>query len=125
MAWEVEFTDEFGQWWDGLSEAEQIDVSAVVALLEENGPGLRYPYSSGVKGSQHGQMRELRVQHRGRPYRILYAFDPLRAAILLLGGDKTGNNHWYEEYVPVADRLYDEHLATLKKEGKIPNEKIR
>jgi hypothetical protein len=62
-------------------------------------------------------MRELRVQHRGRPYRVLYAFDPRRAAILLIGGDKTGNVRWYEDHVPLADRLYDEHLAALRKEG--------
>jgi hypothetical protein len=61
-------------------------------------------------------MRELRIQHAGRPIRVLHAFDPRRCAILLIGGDKTGNDHWYEEYVPIADRLYDEHLETLKKE---------
>jgi len=49
-------------------------------------------------------------------YRTLYAFDPRRAAILLIGGDKTGNDRWYEEFVPVADGLYDEHLEQLKKE---------
>ncbi len=62
-------------------------------------------------------MRELRIQHLGRPYRVLYAFDPRRTAILLLGGDKTGNDRWYDEQVPVAEDLYDEHLATLKREG--------
>ena len=62
-------------------------------------------------------MRELRVQHEGRPYRVLYAFDPRRSAILLIGGDKTGDVRWYETQVPVADRLYDAHLDTLKKEG--------
>ncbi len=64
-------------------------------------------------------MRELRTQHKGRPYRTLYAFDPRRSAILLIGGDKTGEDRWYEKYVPVADRLYDEHLEILKREGAI------
>lgn len=64
-------------------------------------------------------MRELRVQHQGRPYRVLYGFDPRRVAILLLGGDKTGDDRWYEEFVPVADRLYDAHSASLKREGLI------
>jgi len=59
-------------------------------------------------------MRELRIQHRGRPYRILYAFDPLRTAILLTGGNKTGDKRWYEKFVPVAERLFAEHLKTLK-----------
>ena len=61
-------------------------------------------------------MRELRVQHKGEPYRILYAFDPRRVAILLLGGSKGGNDRWYSENIPIADKLYDEHLEELKKE---------
>jgi hypothetical protein len=64
-------------------------------------------------------MRELRVQHKGDPYRILYAFDPRRSAILLVGGNKTGDDRWYETYVPIADALYDKHLGQLKKEGLI------
>ncbi len=115
--WEVEYTDEFGDWWSGLSEAEQESVDASVRLLEERGPHLGHPHSSGIARSRHPHMRELRVQHRGRPYRVLYAFDSRRAAILLLGWDKTGNDRWYEEQVPLADRLYDGHLAALRKEG--------
>lgn len=65
-------------------------------------------------------MRELRIQHAGNPYRVLYAFDPKRTAILLLGGNKSGNDRWYEEYIPIADKLYYEHLETLKREGLIP-----
>ena len=61
-------------------------------------------------------MRELRIQHQGRPYRLLYAFDPKRAAVLLIGGDKTGADRWYDISVPLADRLYDEHLEDLEKE---------
>ena len=63
-------------------------------------------------------MRELRIQHKGRPYRVLYAFDPRRVAILLIGGDKTGNNRWYDQFVPIADKLYAEHIATLKSSKK-------
>ena len=62
-------------------------------------------------------MRELRVQHRGRPYRVLYAFDPRRIALLLIGGDKTGEDRWYERFVLIADRLYDAHMVTLDREG--------
>lgn len=115
--WDVEYTDEFGRWWESLSEGEQESVAASVGLLEECGPMLGYPHSSGVRASRHGHMRELRTQHDGRPLRTLYAFDPRRAAILLLGGDKTGADRWYEINVPVADRLYDEHLAQLRREG--------
>jgi hypothetical protein len=92
-------------------------VTAAVGLLEAKGPTLGYPYSSAVRSSKHGHMRELRIQHQGRPYRVLYAFDPRRVAILLLGGDKTGDERWYERYVPIADRLYDEHLELLRQEG--------
>jgi hypothetical protein len=63
-------------------------------------------------------MKELRIQHSGRPYRVLFAFDPRRCAILLIGGDKTGNDRWYDEFVPMADVLYDEYLETLKSEEK-------
>ncbi len=116
MRWEVEYTDEFGDWWDGLTEQEQASVRASVKLLEDYGPTLPFPHSSGVSGSRHSHMRELRIQHAGRPIRVLHAFDPRRCAILLIGGDKTGKDRWYEEYLPIADRLYDEHLETLKKE---------
>ena len=117
MAWEVEYTDEFEQWWNALSEDEQISLDASVRLLEERGPNLGFPHSSGIERSKHSHMRELRTQHQGRPYRTLYAFDPRRMAILLIGGDKTGDDRWYEANVPVADRLYDEHLGQLRKEG--------
>lgn len=117
MSWEVEFTDEFGQWWEGLTEDEQDSIDVTVRLLEELGPHLPFPYCSDIKGSRHSQMRELRVQHKGEPYRILYAFDPRRAAILLIGGKKTGDDRWYKTFVPLADKLYDEHLAQLEKEG--------
>jgi len=66
-------------------------------------------------------MRELRIQHEGRPYRVLYAFDPRRAAMLLIGGDKTGNNRWYEEYVPRADAIYHRHLQELENGRKTPD----
>lgn len=119
VKWEVEYTDELGDWWASLTEAEQEPIDASVRLLEEKGPGLGFPHSSGIKGSRHPHMRELRIQHEGRPYRILYAFDPRRCAILLLGGDKTGNDRWYLSQVPLADRLYDTHIAILRKEGQI------
>ena len=116
MAWEVEFTDEFESWWNTLSEGEQVDIDAIVGLLEVMGPSLPYPYSSDAKGSKHGPMRELRIQHEGKPYRIFYAFDPRRAAILLIGGRKTSNARWYEKYISIADKIYEEHLNLLEDE---------
>lgn len=116
MSWEVEYTDEFETWWNGLTEAEHESVAATVGLLEMKGANLSFPHSSSVESSRHGHMRELRIQHAGKPYRVLYAFDPRRAAILLIGGNKAGNDRWYQEFVPVADRLYERHLAALSKQ---------
>lgn len=90
--WEVEYTDEFGGWWDGLTEAEQVSVNAKVLLLQRFGPALSRPHADVIHSSRHPHRKELIVQHAGRPYRVLYAFDPRRTAILLMGGDKTGND---------------------------------
>jgi hypothetical protein len=112
--WSVKASDSFCEWWDTLSEKEQIDVAAVVGLLEKLGPMLEYPYSSKINSSKYSHLRELRIQHAGRPYRVLYAFDPRRTAILLVGGDKTGDNRWYPINIPLAEGLYKAHLRTLE-----------
>ena len=114
MAYEVEVSDEFKAWYENLFEPEQNSVERVVLMLMEAGPALGYPQSTGVKGSTFSHMRELRIQHEGRPYRVLYAFDPTRAAFLLVGGDKTGDDRWYDKMVPKADAIYTEHLKTIK-----------
>jgi hypothetical protein len=117
MEYEVEYTDEFREWWDGLSAEEQNRISKTVLLLEEEGPQLGDPHSSAIYGSRHPHMRELRIQFQGRPYRILYAFDPRRVAILLIGGDKTGDKRWYVRFIPLADDLYDQHLREIREES--------
>ncbi|HZD50646.1 MAG TPA: type II toxin-antitoxin system RelE/ParE family toxin [Silvibacterium sp.] len=113
MAWEVEFTDEFGMWWDNLTEDEQDSINFGVRLLQEFGPHLKRPHADSVVGSGYSNMKELRCQHEGRPYRVLYAFDPRRIGVLLIGGDKTGNPRWYEEYVTRADAIYAQHLREI------------
>lgn len=117
MLWEVEYTDEFEAWWSCLTIEEQESVTASVELLENFGTNLKFAHSSGINGSRHGHMRELRTQHQGRPFRTLYAFDPRRSAVLLIAGDKTGDGRWYDTHIPIADKLYDEHLEQLKREG--------
>ena len=119
MNWEVEYTEVFDSWWSELSEKEQDSIDRVIIMLEQLGPRLPFPYCSGISRSRHAHMRELRVQHKGAPYRILCAFDPRRAAILLIGGNKVGDDRWYEKFVPKADKLYDEHLRELKEKGQI------
>lgn len=119
MAWEVEYTDEFEEWWNSLDEEEQDSLRASVELLADLGPNLGRPHVDTVNGSRHSNMKELRTQHHGRPYRTFFAFDPRRTAILLIGGDKTGDNRFYQRMIPQADALYDEYLEEIKREGLI------
>jgi hypothetical protein len=111
---EVEGTEEFEEWFLALGEKEAAAVARVVGLLEAKGVALGFPYSSEIKGAE--AIRELRVQSRGRPLRVFYAFDPLRRAVLLLGGDKTGDKRFYEAFVPRAERIWAEYLAGLEKQ---------
>lgn len=117
VVWEVEYTDEFGAWWGEIDDDAHEDIDMVVQLLEARGPNLGFPHSSDVRGSRHTHMRELRVQSGGEPLRILYAFDPRRCAILLIGGNKRGDDRWYDTFLPIADRLYDVHLTELSAEA--------
>lgn len=114
----VEYTDEFEEWWNGLHADAQESVAVVVTLLEERGPLLGFPHTSGIAGSSFSHMRELRIQHRGDPYRIFYAFDPRRTALLLLGGCKRGDDRFYERMIPLADSIYAAHVAEV--EGEFP-----
>ena len=119
MPWEVEYTDEFDEWFGWLDEEAQEDVALAVEKLEERGPALPRPFADTVEGSRHSNMKELRPL--GTNIRVLFASDPRRMAILLIGGDKTDRwREFYEEMIPVADDLYDEHLDELKEEGEIP-----
>lgn len=117
--WDIEFTDEFGGWWDGLSEDEQESLTVSVKLLQVLGPALGRPHADSVKQSKHGNMKELRTQVHGQPLRTSYAFDPRRKAILLIGGDKTGYKRFYDRMIPLADRLSDEHLQQIRNNGEV------
>ena len=116
MSWEVEYTDEFEVWWDDLTETEQDDIDKVVGALMQEGPLLREPYSKPIRASRHRpNMKELRITSKGESIRVLYAFDPRRMAILLIGGNKTGKwEEFYRKNIPVADALFDEHLRTIR-----------
>lgn len=117
--WDVEYTDEFGAWWSTLTEEVQESIAHDVEILRAIGPGLGRPKVDTLKGSRFSNMKELRTQHWGEPYRTLFAFDPRRCAILLIGGNKGGDKRFYETFLPIADRLYQEHLDQLKREGLI------
>jgi hypothetical protein len=114
--WEVEYTDEFEEWWDTLREEEQDAITFSVKLLRSEGPALRFPHSTGVRQSRHTSMQELRSQCKGRPLRTFYVFDLRRAAILLIGGDKTGDERFYDKMVPRADTIYDQYLKEIQEE---------
>lgn len=116
MPWEVEFTDQFGQWWRSLSADQQDDIAYSVALLAELGPSSGIPHSSEVARSRHAGMRELRTQSGGRPLRALYIFHSSRTAVLLIGGDKAEDNGWYDQLVFVADRIYQRYLNERRRE---------
>lgn len=118
--WEILYTDQFGQWWGDLTEDQQEALRARVELLEERGPDLGRPVVDTIVGSRHQNMKELRAS-KGAALRVLFIFDPLRRALLLLGGDKSGRwERWYQEAIPQADALYDEYLQELRDEGVIP-----
>ena len=120
MAWEVESSRDYLEWWEELTLGQQKSIDRIISQLVEQGPNLPTRYSKKVISSRHSRMRELRVQSDGRPLRIFFAFDPRRVAILLIGGDKTGNDRFYFEYVRKADQIYDLHLDDLRREGLIP-----
>jgi len=117
-SWEVEYTDEFEDWWATLTVDEQGDITAAVEVLETRGPSLGRELVERITSSRHHNMKELRPL--GTNLRIFFAFDPVRTAILLIGGDKTGEwVEFYQRMIPIADDLYDEHIRILREEGKI------
>lgn len=86
-------------------------------MLSQRGPGTGRPLVETLSGSRHPNMKELRVG----TMRVLFAFNPLRSAVLLLGGDKRGRwNLWYRQAIPRADEIYDQHLNDLRDQGLIP-----
>ena len=84
-------------------------------ILREIGPSLGRPHVDAINDSKQKNMKELRIQNKQRLFRVLFAFDPDRKAILLIGGDKRGDKRFYERMIPLADALLDEHLAKRRK----------
>ncbi len=114
MSWTVVYSNSFAKWIDSLSESLQNEAFAHIELLSRKGIALPFPYSSKINGSKVSGMRELRFKHDKRTIRILYVFDPRRQAVLLLGGDKTGKTRWYERHVPLAEKVYEDYLRSMK-----------
>jgi hypothetical protein len=113
VPWDVEVSDEFLLWYNALNEDEVESANTAVDILAQFGPSLGRPDVDTLKGCRYPNMKELRVQHKGRPYRILFAFDPRRCAYLILGGDKTGDTNWYESAIRQAEVIYKRHLFEI------------
>lgn len=123
-SWEVEFTPQAEQWFMGLGSEDANRIAAAFDELERRGPRLGRPFVDSIKGSRHHNMKEMRSI--GGHLRALFAFDPRRHAVVLLGGDKTGDwKGWYVRNIPRADRLYDQHLRNLGGEGPSPTARQR
>jgi hypothetical protein len=111
--WEIQFTAEAERWYKALNVEDTSRITAAINRLERTGPTLGRPFVDSITGSRHHNMKELRSS--GGHLRALFAFDPHRRAVVLMGGDKTGDwKGWYKRNIPRADRLYDQHLG---KEG--------
>ncbi|WP_426269264.1 type II toxin-antitoxin system RelE/ParE family toxin [Dyella kyungheensis] len=119
MTWAVEYMEEYEEWWCTLDEATQTEIMANILVLQEVGPQLKRPRADTLKASKHPNLRELRIQYCGDPYRVFYAFDPRRVAVLLLGGNKKGSTdkQFYGAMIPAADAVYARHLQSLKPMG--------
>lgn len=113
MAWTVLFHDAFDTEFCGLMEDLQDEVLVHARLLAEFGPNLGRPTVNTLKGSRHAKMKELRFSWQSQVWRVAFAFDPQRQAILLVGGDKGGADprRFYKRLINVADDRYDEHLG--------------
>jgi len=117
VKWSVVATEDCATWIDELSEDDQAAIDARTQLLAERGPALGRPVVDTIEGSRHPNMKELRVTSgRQSAIRILFAFDPERRAVLLVGGDKAGNwERWYRDNIPLADDRFDEWLKEVNK----------
>ena len=118
--WDVEIGDEFEPEFDALPEDVQDEILAHARLLQEYGPQLGRPRVDTLNGSRHANMKELRFHAADGVWRVAFAFDPRRHAILLVAGDKSGGSEkrFYDELIRKADKRFDAHLAKLKKERK-------
>ncbi len=117
--WIVEVGDEVEPEFDALHEDVQTEMLALTRLLQQFGPHLGRPRVDTLSGSRHANMKELRFRAADGEWRVAFAFDPKRKAILLVAGDKSGGSEkrFYRGLLRKADERFAAHLARLKKEG--------
>ena len=118
MTWTALLASEFQTWLDGLPSDDRVAILQDIRVLEEFGPQLGRPHVDTLQGSRHSNMKELRSRHSGHQYRSLFAFDPKQRAILLVGGDKVGQDQkrFYKALIKQADTILDRHLARIAKD---------
>ena len=116
MAWEVTFYPDFDQEFDALMPEVQDELLAQAKLLEAFGPTLGRPRADTLKGSRHANMKELRFTADGGVWRIAFAFDQERKAVLLVAADKSGvgERRFYRRLIAKADERFDRHVDRLK-----------
>lgn len=114
QAWDVRYTDEFASWLKSLPTVQADAVLRLLLVLRLQGPALGRPYADTVKGSRYPNLKELRVQNKGKPLRAFFIFDPERAAVILCGGDKTGDEQFYRREIARAEAIYEAYLLARK-----------
>ena len=121
MSWTVEFGDEFESEFDAFEAEVQQEILALSRLLQRFGPQLGRPRVDTLNGSRHANMKELRFSAAGGEWRVAFAFDPQRKAILLIGGDKSGGSEkrFYRQLIRQADDRFDDHLRKVKRRGSV------
>lgn len=112
--WNVIFSPNFSEWFTSLDIDEQDSIYHALKLVEQLGPQLGRPNADTLYDSKLSNLKELRIQHHGKPYRVFYAFDPIRQAVMLCGGDKTGDKRFYKKMIPLAEKIYVDYLKEHK-----------
>lgn len=114
MMFKVLYSQEFTEWLTSLNDDTFDDVQAMIELLKEYGYNLARPYADTLKDSDLTNLKELRIQSNGRPLRAFFVFDPLRQAVILYAGDKTGDKRFYKKMIPLAETIYQRYLDQLE-----------
>jgi hypothetical protein len=115
MQWSLIYHDEFAAWLSAQEEKLQDETLAYLEMLKDRGPLLGRPYVDTLKGSSLPNLKELRFEYERAPIRLLFAFDPKRQAVILLGGNKQTDKRWYERNIPIAEKRFKQHLDVLSK----------
>lgn len=116
MEWTVLLDDDFARWLSDQPYAVRVSIAAHIGLLAKLGPALGRPQVDTLQGTSLPNLKELRVQIQGDPWRVLFVFDPKRRAIVLVGGNKRGDKRWYKKNIPLAEARYRRHLQQMENE---------